>query len=71
MFIFDKIMATILVAPYLKKTTIIVSKKNSKEYYSMGMTELFVIAFLAMLGFLAFNNSRKVSKEIKKMSSGK
>ena len=64
-------MATILVAPYLKKTTIIVSKKNIKEYYSMGMTELFVIAFLAMLGFLAFNNSRKVSKEIKKMSSGK
>ena len=37
----------------------------------MGMTELFVIAFLAMLGFLAFNNSRKVSKEIKKISSGK
>ncbi len=33
----------------------------------MGMTELIVIGFLAMLGFLAFNNSRKVSKEIKKM----
>ncbi len=37
----------------------------------MGMTELIVIGFLAMLGFLAFNNSRKVSKEIKKMGAGK
>jgi len=37
----------------------------------MGMTELIVIGFLAMLGLLAFNNSRKVSKEIKKMGAGK
>ncbi len=37
----------------------------------MGMTELFVIGFLAMLGFMAYNNSRKVSKELKKMSAGK
>jgi hypothetical protein len=37
----------------------------------MGMTELIVIGFLAMLGFLAFNSSRKVSKEIKKMGAGK
>jgi hypothetical protein len=37
----------------------------------MGMTELFVIGFLVMLGFLAYNNSRKVSREIKKMGAGK
>jgi hypothetical protein len=37
----------------------------------MGMTELIVIGFLAMLGFLAYNNSRKVTKEIKKMGAGK
>lgn len=37
----------------------------------MGMTEFFVIGFLAMLGFLAFNNSRKVSRELKKMGAGK
>jgi hypothetical protein len=37
----------------------------------MGMTELIVIGFLAMLGFLAFNNSRKVTKEIKKMGARK
>jgi hypothetical protein len=37
----------------------------------MGMTELIVIGFLAMLGFLAYNSSRKVSKEIKKMGAGK
>lgn len=37
----------------------------------MGMTELLVLGFLAMLGFLAINNSRKVSKEIKKLGAGK
>lgn len=37
----------------------------------MGMTELLVIAFLALLGFLAINNSRKVSREIKNMGAGK
>jgi len=37
----------------------------------MGMTEFVVLAFLAMLGFLAYNNSRKVTKELKKMGSGK
>ncbi len=37
----------------------------------MEMTELIVLGFLAMLGFLAFYNSRKVSKEIKKMGAGK
>jgi len=35
----------------------------------MGMTELFVIGFLAILGFMAYNNSRKVSKELKKMAA--
>ena len=33
----------------------------------MGMTELLVIAFLAVLGFLAYSNSKKVSKELKKL----
>ena len=37
----------------------------------MGMTEYLVIAFLAMLGFLAYTNSRKVAKEIKKLGTGK
>jgi len=33
----------------------------------MGITEFFVIAFLAVLGFLAYSNSKKVSKELKKL----
>lgn len=37
----------------------------------MEMTELIVIGFLAMLGLLAIKNSRKVSKEIKKMGARK
>jgi hypothetical protein len=37
----------------------------------MGIAEIFVIGFLAMLGFLAYNNSRKVSRELKKMGAGK
>jgi len=37
----------------------------------MGMTEYLVIAFLAMLGFMAFTNSRKVSRELKKLGTGK
>ncbi len=37
----------------------------------MGMTELLVIGFLVMLGFLAYSNSRKVSRELKKMGAGK
>jgi len=36
----------------------------------MGITEFFVIGFLAMLGFMAYSNSRKVSKELKKMGAG-
>jgi len=31
----------------------------------MGMAEVFVVAFITLLGFLAYNNSRKVSREIK------
>jgi hypothetical protein len=37
----------------------------------MGMIEFGVIAFLAVLGFLAYGNSRKVTKELKKMGAGK
>ena len=37
----------------------------------MGMTELIVIAFLAVLGFLAYNNSKKVSRELKKLGADK
>jgi len=37
----------------------------------MGMTEFFVIGFIALLGFLAYNNSRKVSRELKKLGAGK
>jgi len=47
------------------------SKKSVKKGVNtiMGMTELFVIGFLAILGFMAYNNSRKVSKELKKMGA--
>jgi hypothetical protein len=37
----------------------------------MGITELIVIGFLAMLGFLAFNNSRKVSRELRRLGANK
>ncbi|GBD87513.1 hypothetical protein BMS3Abin03_01447 [bacterium BMS3Abin03] len=37
----------------------------------MGITEFFVIGFIALLGFLAYNNSRKVSRELKKLGAGK
>jgi len=33
----------------------------------MGITELLVIGFLAILGFLAYSNAKKVSKELKKL----
>ena len=32
----------------------------------MGITEILVIAFLAVLGYLAYSNAKKVSKELKK-----
>jgi cytochrome c1 len=37
----------------------------------MGITELIVMAFLALLGFLAYNNSKKVSKEIRRLGADK
>jgi len=37
----------------------------------MGITELVVIVFLAVLGFLAYNNSKKVSKELRRMGADK
>jgi hypothetical protein len=37
----------------------------------MGLTEIFVIGFLATLGFLAFISSRKVSRELKKLNDNK
>lgn len=37
----------------------------------MGITELIVIGFLAVLGFLAYNNSRKVSRELRRMGANK
>ena len=35
----------------------------------MGITEVIVIAFLAVLGFLAYNNSRKVARELRRMGA--
>ena len=37
----------------------------------MGITEIVVIVFLLMLGYLAYNNSKKVSKELEKLSTRK
>ena len=34
----------------------------------MGIAEVFVLAFISLLGVLAYNNSKKVSREIKKMT---
>ncbi|GIK61618.1 MAG: hypothetical protein HND39_08455 [Ignavibacteriota bacterium] len=46
-------------------------QKNFRSKKTMGMTELIVIAFLAVLGFLAYNNSKKVSRELKKLGADK
>ncbi len=37
----------------------------------MGITELIVIAFLALLGFLAYNNSKKVAQELRRLGADK
>jgi len=37
----------------------------------MGITEFLVIGFLAVLGLIAFSNSRKVSQELKRMGVNK
>jgi len=44
----------------------IIGSKNK-----MGITELIVIAFLVVLGFLAYNNSRKVARELRRMGADK
>ena len=46
-----------------------IALKRSKK--NMGITELIVIAFLAVLGFLAYNNSRKVTRELRRMGAEK
>ncbi len=37
----------------------------------MGITELVVIVFLAVLGFLAYNNSKKVARELRRLGADK
>jgi len=37
----------------------------------MGITEIIVLAFLAVLGFLGYNNSRKVARELRRMGADK
>ena len=49
----------------LTKQAIIGSKNK------MGITELIVIAFLAVLGFLAYNNSKKVARELRRLGADK
>ena len=41
------------------------------DFINMGLTEIFVMGFLAILGFLAFINSRKVSRELNKLNTNK
>ena len=44
---------------------------QSKGVKKMGITELIVIVFLAVLGFLAYNNSRKVARELRRLGADK
>jgi hypothetical protein len=44
----------------------IIGSKNK-----MGITELIVIGFLAILGFLAYNNSKKVARELRRLGADK
>ena len=37
----------------------------------MGITELVVIIFLAVLGLLAYGNSKKVTRELRRMGANK
>ncbi len=69
--LFIRYLATNLVALNLKLFGTFKQSAKIGVNTIMGMTELIVIGFLAMLGFLAFNNSRKVTKEIKKMGARK
>ena len=59
----------ILVALYLNFSYQIIQPKGEQNI--MGITELIVIGFLAILGFLAYNNSRKVSRELRRMGANK
>jgi hypothetical protein len=47
------------------------TKKIIWSIIKMGITELIVIAFLAVLGFLAYNNSKKVARELRRMGADK
>jgi hypothetical protein len=69
--LFRGCLATKLVALNLKLLGTVKHLAYKGVNTTMEMTELIVIGFLAMLGLLAFNNSRKVSKEIKKMAARK
>jgi len=55
-----------LYLPFLEQTS-----KKTGDTNIMGITELVVIVFLAVLGFLAYNNSRKVAKELRRMGANK
>ena len=35
----------------------------------MGLAEILVVGFLSILGFMAFINSRKASRELKELSN--
>ena len=37
----------------------------------MGLAEIFVVGFFSILGFMAFINSRKASRELKELSNKK
>ena len=49
----------------------LVKISNQWRKNKMGITELIVIAFLAVLGFLAYNNSRKVAQELRRLGADK
>jgi len=49
----------------------LVKLSNQWSKNKMGITELIVIAFLAALGFLAYNNSRKVARELRRLGADK
>lgn len=38
---------------------------------NMGLAEILIVGFLSILGFLAFINSRKVSRELKELNNKK
>jgi high-affinity Fe2+/Pb2+ permease len=49
----------------------LVKISNQWSKNKMGITELIVIAFLAVLGFLAYNNSKKVARELRRLGADK